>query len=95
MIPGFDPVQARCFALAASQDQDVSDIIRLLYLRDIQGVSIDAPEFLAQQEMALVHLQPVLSRQLPTGGWLPPAEDRKMHKFVSTPQILIFLVTWG
>jgi hypothetical protein len=86
----FDPIQAERFTFSASSEQVVLDLLRLLYLCDIQGVSIIAPEFLTQQEAALVYLQPILSRQLPTGGRLPPAEDQLMYKFVSTPLILIF-----
>jgi len=75
-----------CFA-----DSTVLEFVKLLYLRDIEGLSISGSAFQRQQEKVLNTLGNVMARQLETGGWLQVEEDQRMHKYVSTPQILVFL----
>jgi hypothetical protein len=38
----------------------------------------------------LGNLSEVMGKQLETGGWLPLDEDQRMHKYHSTPHVLVF-----
>lgn len=88
-IPNFDFVKAERFVTNFA-DSVVLEFARLLYLRDVEGLPISHSAFLRQQEKVLGNLGNVMARQLETGGWQRVEEDIKMHKFVSTFQILIF-----
>ncbi len=87
-IPGFDELEALDFVV-----QDVSPFVHLLYMRDIAGVSVDSGAFLEQQRVALsaAGFENLLSKQLPSGGWLPPDEESAfgpVHR--STGWLLIY-----
>ena len=71
-IPNFDTEKAKEFILNYSPP-----FVKLLYLRDIEGVSINDSEFLELQEKLLAEkiLAKLMSKQLDSGAWQLPEKD--------------------
>ncbi len=87
-IPGFDELEALDFVA-----RDDSPFVQLLYLRDIVGASICSERFLKQQHVTLSNraLDNLLSKQLPSGGWLPAEEESAFGPvYRSTGWLLIY-----
>jgi hypothetical protein len=79
-IPNFNPVEAEDYV----RNYDVpmiTDFVRLLYCRDIQGISISDPDFLQLQEKVL----PILNKGM--GPWI---EKNRRRTFLSFQEVMSF-----
>lgn len=79
-IPNFDPALAEDYILSYDEPM-ICDFVRLLYLRDIQGLSISGSPFLRQQKKLLPYLQKVL------GPWI---EKNRRRTFLSFHEVMAF-----
>jgi hypothetical protein len=79
-IPDFNPNQATGY-VTHYDVPDICEFVKLLYLRDIKGISITDPDFLRQQEKLL----PLLQNGL--GPWI---ERNRQRTFISFQEVLGF-----
>ncbi|UCG36975.1 MAG: hypothetical protein JSV64_01485 [Candidatus Bathyarchaeota archaeon] len=85
IIPHFDPVKAEEY-LENYDFEEIREFVKLLYMRDIRGVSISDPIFLQQQEKLLPDLEEGL------GPWI---EKNKKRTFISFQEVVGFFGNLG
>lgn len=83
-IPNFNLIKADAY-IKNYDIEELNEFVKLLYLRDIQGVSISDSVFLRQQKKLLPHLETGL------GPWI---ERIKKRTFISFQEVVGFLGTW-
>jgi hypothetical protein len=84
-IQHFDPIKADAY-IKNYVFEEINEFVKLLYLRDIQGVSISDPVFLQQQKKLLQPLQTGL------GPWI---ERNKKRTFISFQEVVGFFGNLG
>jgi hypothetical protein len=79
-IPNFDPTRAEEYILNYDEPT-ICNFVRLLYLRDIQGLSISDSKFLRHQKKLLPYLQKGLD---------PWIEKNRRRTFLSFHEVMVF-----
>ncbi len=84
-LPYFDPIKAEDY-IKTYQVEGIREFVKLLYMRDICGISITDPVFLQQQEKLLPYLEEGL------GPWI---ERNKKRTFISFQEVVGFFGNLG
>jgi hypothetical protein len=79
-IPNFNPDEAEDY-VANYDFPEICDFVRLLYLRDIKGVTIGDRDFILQQQKVIPLLKPAL------GPWI---EKNRQRTFISFQEVIGF-----